>query len=860
MTFVNSFLSEWVKRKGSAASWLTLIGGLFIPVIITLVRLVQHTKTLQANSSDGVWNDLFNQCWQFMAILLLPAGIILATSLIAQIEYRNNTWKQLHTTPQSLSIIFWAKLSVVLVMLVQFFIVLNIGIYVAGIMPGIIYRDIPFPQQQFPFLYFLKGNFRFFLNCLPILALQYLLSLHIRNFMVPIGIGIGLMLASMIAVSWKYGYLLPYSYCSLQYIANDSRIDTSVNIHGWAAGYTFLFTAVNFILYSYKLDGNRIGIIKRSNFKKAALAGAVVFTVCTIASMLLRSSPASHLEDTSSLAVSQRIHQVENRIGFVKFKAKGQADTNIEERMRYYGINGLSIAVINNYKVEWAKGYGWADVNEKRPVTIETLFQPGSISKSLNAIGIAKLYQDKKLDLFRDVNDYLTSWKFPYDSISNGKKITLAQLLSHSAGLNVHGFGFTNYAREDTLPTVVDILNGQKPSTTDAVRSIFEPGWKYQYSGGGTMISQLVIMDVTTQPYDSYMRKHVLLPLGMKSSFFTQPPPAAKEKYLATGYTQVSNGKEVKGKYPVTPQQAAAGLWTTPTDLAKMVINIQESLNGNSASFLTNNTAELMLTPYNDDRAALGFFLEKRNDVDYFQHGAGNPGFAGWYYASKEKGRGVVICMNSDSHAEIFDEIIKAVAEVYNWNGFMKPEKPIERTVITLSRELANQYTGAYQLGSSMIIVQAKGNELWLNAQGRSWKMHFTSDTTFFNTESRSEKSFQRDKVNKVKSMIFIGQDEIKRIATRIEPVTLPEKWQQLYAGRYTELGGETATILLKENSLWLHSENAVAPMKLHFVSNTDFYIEENGGLFSFQKTGGGTVKSVTVKGEEDKSLLTRTK
>lgn len=464
------------------------------------------------------------------------------------------------------------------------------------------------------------------------------------------------------------------------------------------------------------------------------------------------------------------------------------------------------------------------------------------------------------MDLFKDVNSYLTSWKFPYDSISKGKKITLAQLLSHSAGLNVHGFGYTSYARGDTLPTVVEILNGKKPSSTEAVRSLFEPGWKYKYSGGGTMISQLVMMDVTKQPYDSYMGQNVLLPLGMKQSFFTQPPPIDKGKDLATGYTQINNGKEVKGKYPITPQQAAAGLWTTPTDLANMIINIQESLEGKSTSLLNKNTAELMLTPYNDELAAFGFFIENKNGVDYFQHGAGNPGFAGWYYASKEKGRGVVICMNSDNHAEIFDEIIKAVAASYKWDGFTKPEKPVERDAIALSDELASEYTGAYQLDNSMIIVQRKQNALWFNFQERSWKMFFTSDSSFFNLESKSEKSFYRGHNNKVMGLTLVSSDDVKRRAVRIQSVAISKKLQQTYAGQYTELGGETANIKLRDDSLWLHSENAIAPMKLHFLNNTDFYLEENGGLFSFQSDANATVRSVTVRGEEDKKLLTRAK
>jgi CubicO group peptidase (beta-lactamase class C family) len=169
--------------------------------------------------------------------------------------------------------------------------------------------------------------------------------------------------------------------------------------------------------------------------------------------------------------------------------------STIAARMAKYNVKGMSIAVIHNYKIEWAKGYGWADEAEKRPVTPETLFEPGSISKSLNAVGILKLAQDKKVDLYTDINTYLTSWQFPYDSLSKGKKITLAQILSHNAGLSTHGFPGHNI--NGAIPTVFEVLDGKKPAVTPAVRSMFEPDLKFEYSGGGTTISQVLLTDVT---------------------------------------------------------------------------------------------------------------------------------------------------------------------------------------------------------------------------------------------------------------------------------------------------------------------------------------------------------------------------
>ena len=228
----------------------------------------------------------------------------------------------------------------------------------------------------------------------------------------------------------------------------------------------------------------------------------------------------SNSQTLYSGTVEEKIKEVEQTVSLSKFQIEGKPNATLQERMAYYHVKGLSIAVIHNYRVEWAKGYGWADSAEQRLVTTETLFEPGSISKSLNAFGVLKLVQDKKLDLNKDINTYLSSWKFPYDSVSKNKKITLFNLLSHTAGLGVHGF--PGYFKGDAFPTLPEILDGKKPANTAAVRSLFEPGLKVEYSGGGTMISQLIEMDVTQQPYDTYMFENVLAPIGMMHSSFTQ--------------------------------------------------------------------------------------------------------------------------------------------------------------------------------------------------------------------------------------------------------------------------------------------------------------------------------------------------
>ena len=429
------------------------------------------------------------------------------------------------------------------------------------------------------------------------------------------------------------------------------------------------------------------------------------------------------------------ITQVENNIsGRVKIEGESH---NILDRMARYKVKGLSVAVIHNYEVVWAKGYGWADEKEKRVVTTQTLFEPGSISKSLNALGILKLVQEKKLDLYADINSYLKSWKFPYDSLSKNKKITLANLLSHSAGLTVHGF--PGYDREGKIPTVPEILDGKKPANTPAVRSQFEPGLRFQYSGGGTTISQLILTDVTQKPYDKFIYENVFKPLGMENTFFTQPPPADKLSLVASGYRK--NGNVVIGKFHVYPEQAAAGLWTTPGDLCKYIIETQLAYLGRSAKVLNEEMTKLRLTPYIDKSAALGVFIEERGGIKYFQHGAGNEGFRGQYYGSLEGGNGVAIFVNSDN-GEILFELINSVASVYHWKDFYKP---VLKKEIKVSETILQKYPGVYLFEGIIAEITKNEDSFYYWSDEINSKMHFTSDKDFFNVEFPTEKTFVYD-------------------------------------------------------------------------------------------------------------------
>ena len=248
MNFADSFASEWLKKKRSASSFLIVAGAALVPLIVIIARIDDSASLPAVNQQPRIWEMLYGRCWQFMGLFLLPMGVILATSLITQIEFRNNTWKQLCATPQSLTIIFAAKLAVILVMLLEFFLLFNLGIWLTGAVPGLVFGRVSYPGEAFPFRAVLYGNGRFLLDSLPIVALQYLISLRWKNFLIPLGAGLGLYVASMAAVHWRYGYTVPYTYCAYECLGT-RMLKKSVDIHWWAAGYSLVFIVMAYILY-----------------------------------------------------------------------------------------------------------------------------------------------------------------------------------------------------------------------------------------------------------------------------------------------------------------------------------------------------------------------------------------------------------------------------------------------------------------------------------------------------------------------------------------------------------------------------------------------------------------------------------
>jgi CubicO group peptidase (beta-lactamase class C family) len=410
--------------------------------------------------------------------------------------------------------------------------------------------------------------------------------------------------------------------------------------------------------------------------------------------LLLNLLPFTVLAQTS---VDTQIKRVEQGL-LPAVLIKGDPSWTLEERMKQWKVPGLSVAVVKDFKVEWARSYGVKDIETKEPVTTETLFQAGSISKPVAAMVALKRVQQGKIALDENINNKLVTWKLPDNEFTAKKKVTLANLLSHTGGTTVHGF--PGYAVGEKIPTLPQVLDGTEPANTAAVRVDMEPGTKYRYSGGGTTIAQLAIMDIDKKPNPQIVQETVLGPLKMTNSTYSQPLPDDWRKKAASGHR--GNGSLVEGKIHVYPEMAAAGLWTTPTDLAKFGIEVQLSYAGKSNKVLPKELIDKMVTPFME-QVGLGFFIDKRGNSVYFGHDGADEGFRAMMLMHREKGYGAVVMVNSDN-GQIMGEVMRSIAREYNWDEFL----PAVSEIISLDATKLDEYAGRFKVNPDRILTVAQ--------------------------------------------------------------------------------------------------------------------------------------------------------
>lgn len=413
-------------------------------------------------------------------------------------------------------------------------------------------------------------------------------------------------------------------------------------------------------------------------------------------------------------------------------------DAYVREQMARRRISGVSLAIIQDGRIVAARAYGVVDETTRAPVTAATLFQAGSISKPVSGVGALHLVEAGRLALDSDVNATLTSWKVPDNAFTTTQKVTLRRLLSHNAGITVHGF--PGYDVAGPIPSLLQVLDGTPPANTAAIRVDTTPGAIWRYSGGGFTIMQQMMIDATGMPFPQFMRGAVLGPSGMTGSSFEQPQPPARAAITAAGY--YADRTPVRGRWHVYPEMAAAGLWTTPTDLARFAIEIQETLAGRGHGVISPAMARQYLT-VQKGASGLGILLSDSGRALSFTHGGRDEGFDAQLVAFAETGQGAAIMINANDNSRFMRRILGFIGRAYGWpQSAWTADTPavVPGGATRIEPARLARYAGYYELGENqMVTLVPNGNATGLEtlADGLPDEEYLALDSVHFGSAER---------------------------------------------------------------------------------------------------------------------------
>ena len=326
----------------------------------------------------------------------------------------------------------------------------------------------------------------------------------------------------------------------------------------------------------------------------------------------------------------------------------------LPSKMANYGVPGISFGVIRDGKLDWAKGYGVLQKGSDEEVDTETVFSVGSISKVGTAVMILKLQEEGLLDIDQDVNNFLSSWKIPENEHTRKQAVHLRRILSHTAGLTVHGFA--DFSPHEELPTTVQILKGEWPAKNGPVQVNIPVGSAFRYSGGGTTVSQLVIEDQTGSRFHEAADNMLFQALDMQRSSYENPLPGSFGN-MAKAHNRRGSVEAMPRGYQSMPEAAASGLWTTPTDIAKLMIMLMEAYEGEN-DYLSQALVKDMMTPVHPGEYGLGPRIRKEQDNIQFSHGGANDSYRAHFRGSLAKQNGIIILTNGTGGSGLIDELL----------------------------------------------------------------------------------------------------------------------------------------------------------------------------------------------------------
>ncbi|MFC3551679.1 serine hydrolase domain-containing protein [Lysobacter cavernae] len=367
---------------------------------------------------------------------------------------------------------------------------------------------------------------------------------------------------------------------------------------------------------------------------------------------------------------------------------------SLQERMIHYHVPGVAIAVLKDGKVVQAAGFGVRAAGTQDAVDADTLFSVGSVSKVVTAATTLREVAAGQLDLDRDVNAYLTSWKVPKAPAFGGDTITLRMLMSHTSGLTV--WGFEDYLPGEKLPDIVQTLDGIAPARNEPVRIDFQPGTRMRYSGGGITVEQLVLQETSGKSLESLARAQVFQPLGMRRSTYVNPLPVSLDN-VAKAHDKDGQRVALPRGYEAFPEQAASGLWTSANDLGAFVGALIRSYQGKD-DYLPRILATQMMTEVSPSLHGLGPRLEGSGQTRIFHHGGANDSYRAWIEGHLETGSGLVILTNGSNGGKLMMEIRNALSDALD-DGV----NPLVHTIdLDLATPVYADYAGTYRVDTAL--------------------------------------------------------------------------------------------------------------------------------------------------------------
>lgn len=331
--------------------------------------------------------------------------------------------------------------------------------------------------------------------------------------------------------------------------------------------------------------------------------------------------------------------------------------------MKAYQVPVVGYAIIDHNKIVVAKTLS---IDPQIKVSTHSLFQAASISKSVSAYGALKLVSESKLKLDNPVNLTLQSWKIPVNQFNKNHSVTLRQILNMTSGLSVSGF--PGYEQGESLPNLIQLLNGELPANNAAIRVFYKPGSRYFYSGGSFQVLQQLIQDVEHKPFSVYMNQYVLKPLNMKQSVYQFPLVKKFQMIAVPGFDEA--GKQIQGGWHNYAIAASGGLWSTPIDLAQFALSVTQSYLSANKGYIPQLLARDMLTRGNHTDFGFGVIINGRGKTLNFRKNGHNYGYHNQLIMFPNVGKGLVIMTDSENGMAVINYITPFIARQYHWPCF----------------------------------------------------------------------------------------------------------------------------------------------------------------------------------------------